>query len=182
MSEKNKQTELEQNLQNDVTDNDQSAGQDFNHDQDEVVNESKDNLDQCHAEISLWKDQCRRVSAEFENFKKRTERDQARWSENAKESVLIELLSIVDDFDRALQQENGDNDGISMMYQSFMKILEKHGVVAMDSYESFDPNFHEAIMQVESDVHESGQIVDVLAKGFMVKNRVLRPAKVSVAQ
>ena len=137
--------------------------------------------DQYQAEVTLWKDQCRRISAEFENFKKRTERDQIHWSEIAKESILKELLSLVDDFDRAMQQSS-DDKGLEMIRSAFIKLLEKHQVSVMNSYDSFDPEYHEAIMQVESADHETGQIVQVLSQGFMIKDRVLRPAKVSVAQ
>lgn len=135
----------------------------------------------CLAELSLWKDQCKRISADFENFKKRTEREQARWAEMAKESMLFELLSFVDTFELALAQQNGDKVGIEMVYQALMKLLTKHDVSVMAQIVDFDPQFHEAVMQVPSETHQSGQIVQVLSKGFMLKDRVLRPAKVSVA-
>ena len=134
------------------------------------------------AELSMWQDQCKRISAEFENFKRRVDKDKARWSEIAKESVLLDLLPFIDTFDAALQQKNSaDLTGIEMMYQTLLKILNKHDVSVMQPIKDFDPEFHEAVMQVQSDKHASGQIVDVLSKGFMIKDRVLRPAKVSVA-
>jgi len=135
----------------------------------------------CLAELSLWKDQCKRISADFENFKKRTEREQARWAEMAKESMLFELLSFVDTFELALAQQNGDKVGIEMVHQALMKLLVKHDVSIMAPTVDFDPQFHEAVMQVPSETHQSGQVVQVLSKGFMLKDRVLRPAKVSVA-
>lgn len=134
------------------------------------------------AEISLWKDQCKRISAEFENFKKRTERDQSRWADMAKEKIILDLLPFIDDFDRAMKQEGTDTTGIEMLYQSLIKLLEKNGVTMIKDNETFDPEFHEAVVQVESDVHESGQIVELFSQGFMMNGRVLRPAKVSVAQ
>lgn len=146
----------------------------------EEVKESES--DKCQAEVSLWKDQCKRISAEFENFKKRSERDQLRWVELSKEKMLKELLSIVDDFDRALKQEKSDNQGLSMMHNSFLKFLNKNNVSVMQNYENFDPEYHEAVMQIESADHTAGQIVDVFAHGFMIQDRVLRPAQVSVAK
>lgn len=164
---------------------DQASQQEFLKHEDQqdssVEQEDTSSNDQSYTEITLWKDQCRRISAEFENFKKRTDRDQVRWSEIAKESILKELLSLVDDFDRAIEQ-SGDDNGMKMIQQSFMKLLEKHGVKVMGETVEFNPEFHEAIMQVESADHESGQVVQILSKGFMIKDRVLRPAKVSVAQ
>ena len=136
----------------------------------------------CLAELSMWQDQCKRISAEFENFKRRVDRDKVRWSEMAKESILLEFLSFIDIFELALQQKDGvDHTGIEMVYQSLFKLLAKHDVTVMAQVAEFDPEFHEAVMQVASDKHISGQIVDVLSKGFMIKDRVLRPAKVSVA-
>ncbi len=136
----------------------------------------------CMAELSMWQDQCKRISAEFENFKRRVDKDKARWSEMAKESVLLDLLPFIDTFELALQQKNGaDLTGIEMVYQTLLKLLSKHDVSVMQVMQNFDPEFHEAVMQVQSDQHTSGQIVDTLSKGFMIKDRVLRPAKVSVA-
>ncbi|MCX5923557.1 MAG: nucleotide exchange factor GrpE [Candidatus Dependentiae bacterium] len=149
----------------------------------EVNPDDKKSAEQmCYAELSIWKDQCKRISAEFENFKRRTERDQLRWAEMAKESLLQELLSFIDTFDMALKEKNGtDCAGIEMAYQSLIKLLSKHDVSVMKHVADFDPEFHEAVMQVASDSHDSGQVVEILAKGFMLKDRVLRPAKVSVA-
>lgn len=135
----------------------------------------------CLAELSLWKDQCKRISADFENFKKRTEREQARWAEMAKESMLLEMVSFVDTFEMALKQQNGDKVGLEMVYQALMKLLAKQDVVVMPETKEFNPEFHEAIMQVPAADHVSGQVVEVLSKGFMIKDRILRPAKVSVA-
>ncbi|HSW76281.1 MAG TPA: nucleotide exchange factor GrpE [Candidatus Saccharimonadales bacterium] len=150
--------------------------------QEQKSQSSQDEISLCTAELSLWKDQCKRISAEFENFKRRTQRDQVRWAEIAKESILLELLSFVDTFEMALKQQNGtDCAGIEMSYQALIKLLQKHGVIAMHDTKTFDPEFHEAVMQVQSDKHQSGDIVEVLSKGFMIKDRVLRPAKVSVA-
>lgn len=142
---------------------------------------ASDEISMCLTELTLWKDQCKRISAEFENFKKRTEREQVRWAEIAKESILKELLSFVDTCQSALAVQTSDKVGIEMMYQSLLKLLSKHDVVAMPEVLEFDPQYHEAIMQVESANHTSGQIVQVLSQGFMIKDRVLRPAKVSVA-
>lgn len=136
----------------------------------------------CMAELSMWQDQCKRISAEFENFKRRVDRDKIRWADIAKESILLELLSFLDTFELALKQKDGvDHTGIEMVYQSLLKLLSKNDVMVMQQTVEFDPVFHEAVMQVQSENHTSGQIVDTLSKGFMLKDRVLRPAKVSVA-
>lgn len=138
--------------------------------------------DKCLAELSMWQDQCKRISAEFENFKRRVDKDKVRWAEIAKESILLELLSFVDTFELALQQKNGvDYTGIEMVYQSLLKLLNKQDVVMMEPAVEFNPQFHEAVMQIPSNDHKSGEIVQILSKGFMLKDRVLRAAKVCVA-
>lgn len=148
----------------------------------EPVEGQKSEVEMCLTELSIWKDQCKRVSADFENFRKRTEKEQVRWADIAKESVLYDLLSFVDSLDMALAQPQVDKVAIDMMYQSLMKILTKNEVKPMPQTKEFDPQFHEAIMQVASGEHQSGEIVQFLSKGFMLKDKVLRPAKVSVAQ
>ena len=154
----------------------------------QAENDESQKLDQndaslkCLAELSMWQDQCKRISAEFENFKRRMDKEKVRWAEMAKESMLFELLSFVDTFELALQQKDGvDHKGIEMVYQSLLKLLAKNDVTVMPAVKDFDPEYHEAVMQVVSEKHKSGEIVDFLAKGFVIKDRVLRPAKVSVA-
>lgn len=150
--------------------------------QNEVTTDGKKTeIEMCLTELSLWKDQCKRISADFENFKKRTEREQTRWADVAKESMLYDLLSFVDAFEIALAQPNIDKVALDMLYQSVLKILAKNDVKAMPEVVEFNPEFHEAVMQVASESRKSGEIVQFLSKGFMLKDRVLRPAKVSVA-
>lgn len=178
----------EKDLQGSMQEENQDAvGQEESIDQNEesieaFLKEQEDDSDRYAAEVSLWKDQCKRISAEFENFKKRNERDQLRWVELSKEKIFKEILPIVDDFSRALKQEGSSNEGLLLMQQSFIKFLQKNGVIMMQDYETFNPEFHDAVMQVESPEHVSGQIVEVFAQGFMMQDKVLRPAQVSVAK
>jgi molecular chaperone GrpE len=152
------------------------------------VEETQENeeLQFCKQELAQWKDQATRIFADFDNYKKRTEREQSQWMEVAQATILKDIISFVDDFDRALSQKTDDTKdlyaGMEMVHKSLMKLLEKYGVKEFTSYDHFDPELHEALMNVESDKHESGQIVQVLEKGFMHKDVVLRPAKVSVAK
>ncbi len=148
----------------------------------EFVNKKNDDLE----EINLWKDRFLRISAEFDNFKKRTERDKAYWIESAQLSLLKELLILIDDFDRALKQKNSENAelfvGIEIIYKSFIKILENYSVKEFSDYKKFDPELHEAMANIESKDHKSDYIVDILQKGFRIKDKVLRVAKVIVAK
>lgn len=154
--------------------------------QTEKVEESNSELAECQQELAQWKDQATRIFADFENFKRRTEREQAQWMQVAQTGVLKDLLSLVDDFDRALAQKTDETKdlyaGIEMIYASLTKVLNKYDVKEFESYDLFDPEKHEALMRVDSADHEEGYIVQVFEKGFMCKETVLRPAKVSVAK
>ncbi len=152
----------------------------------EHVMQNNEELDQCKLEVAKWKEQTARIFADFENYKKRMDREQASWMQTAQLSILKDLLTVVDNFDRALsvkQESQADMyTGIEMIYKSVVQVLQKYGVQEFASYEQFDPEFHEALMDIDSQNHTSGQIVQVLEKGFMIKDKVLRPAKVMVAK
>lgn len=153
-----------------------------------LENETENQLNQCKVTLAEWQDKYARLTADLENYQKRTVKERSAWAESAQEKLLLPLLSIVDNFDRAmeLKPEVSEDmqswvDGIAMMYTAFGDFLKNAGVKEV-SYDSFDPEFHEALMQVDSDEKESGQIVQIMEKGYMLNDRVLRPAKVSVAK
>jgi molecular chaperone GrpE len=140
-------------------------------------------LNECLLEKDEWKDRCLRTAADFENFKRRSEKERIQWITNTQSSVLADVLDIVDDFERALAQPaDQSREGFELIYKSLQKILQKYGVQEIKEVAEFDPNLHEAIMQVESTDHQAGQIVQVLQKGYRFKEQILRPAKVSVAK
>lgn len=144
----------------------------------------------CSKELQEWKDRCLRTAAEYENFKKRAEKEKGILIQHAQGQILRNLIDIVDDFDRAFASLAGKEDentklwlsGFTFIYQALNKLLANYGVQEMKEYKTFDPMYHEALMQVESPEHKSGDIVQVLAKGYLFKGHVLRPAKVSVAK
>lgn len=146
-------------------------------------------LETCFADRDMWKDRCMRAAADFQNFQHRVEKERVLVVELAQEKILKDLLSIFDDVDRAFSTPAPDHQdvkswitGFEMIRKGILKTLEKYGVVEFASYQEFDPELHEGIMQVEDSGKESGTIVHVLEKGFMYKNKVLRAAKVSVAK
>lgn len=148
-------------------------------------------LEACNQEINALKTTCKQLAADFENFKRRTELSRAHWTTEAQAELLLPLLSIVDDFDRAVAHYAKKDltpevdsllSGFVLINKSLYKFLSTYGVNPITSLQSFDPHLHEAVMQVQSQDHESGSIVEVLQQGFMYKDRVLRPARVTVAQ
>ncbi|HAR97372.1 MAG TPA: nucleotide exchange factor GrpE [Syntrophus sp. (in: bacteria)] len=130
-----------------------------------------------------------RAAADLENYKKRALRDKADAVKYGNENVIRDLLPLTDSLDRALKQAEASCDfeafrkGLEMLRGQLLGSLEKHGVQAIDSLEKpFDPNVHEAMMQVDSDAHEDNQVVDEFEKGYTLNGRLLRPARVSVCK
>jgi molecular chaperone GrpE len=131
-----------------------------------------------------------RTHADFENIKKRLEREKYSAIDYASEKFAKDMLSTIDTLDMALSSAAIDapaeellgklNEGIELTLKKFVETFEKHDITVVDT-EEFNPEFHNAVMQVDSDEHESGQIVQVMQKGYMFKERLLRPAMVSVA-
>ncbi len=153
----------------------------------------KSELEECKEKLSECEDRYLRMHAEFENIKKRMEREKEKSVAYAQEQFARDLLPVMDSLELALAsiptpEEGGDEhlqklrEGVQLTLDQFVKTFEKHHIKVVDIEEGFNPNFHEAVMQVESEEHESGQIVQVLQKGYTYKERLLRPAMVSVAK
>ena len=133
-------------------------------------------------------DQYLRVHADFENVKKRLEREKAQALEYANQGILKDLLPIIDTLEKALESaktlDNGDKiaEGLELTLGNFIKTLNRHNVEMIDTENGFDPNLHEAVMQVANDSKEDGEIEQVLQKGYRYKERTLRPAMVSIVK
>ena len=136
-------------------------------------------------------DRVLRVTAEFENYKKRMERETNDFRKFANESLIKDILPIVDNLERALEIPYGNNEkavqglreGVQMTLKGLLNSLEKFGVVPIDSLDkSFDPNFHQAVMQEESEGHPENTVSQELQKGYMMRDRLLRPAMVVVSK
>lgn len=130
-----------------------------------------------------------RARAEFANYKKRMEREQSEAYQRAVGSITKRYLDVVDDLDRALQNRPQEGEGaawangIELIYRKLLVAMENDGIKVMNTDGAdFDPNFHEAITSEDSDQHQSGQIIGVLQKGYLIGDRVLRPALVRVAR
>jgi molecular chaperone GrpE len=127
----------------------------------------------------------KRLAAEFENYKKRTAREQASLSARATEHLLKELLPIVDDLERALEaaeehEEAKLEEGVRLVHRQLASALEREGLAEIETNGKFDPHVHEALLSQPSDADE-GSVIEVLQKGYRLGDRVLRPARVVVA-
>ena len=130
-----------------------------------------------------------RERADFSNYKKRIDREQSQLSQTLSGNILKKYLVILDDLDRALKTRPTEGegaiwaDGIELIYRKLQKILESEGVTRMHAEnETFDPVRHEAISHEDSPDHKSGEIIEVVQQGYLIGDRVLRPALVRVAR
>lgn len=127
-----------------------------------------------------------RLQAEYDNFKKRTAKEKSAAHKYKAEDFAIEMLPIVDNFERAMQTETSAEDkgfyeGIKMVYNQLLQVLESQEIVPVETVgEEFDPNMHHAVMQTEEEEQPSNTVVEELQKGYMLKDKVIRPAMVKV--
>lgn len=145
----------------------------------------KSDFDKLKDELAEFKDKYLRLYSEFDNFRKRTSKEKLDLIHNANEQLLVSLLPIVDDFERASKaaEENTDVEGYKLIQDKFTKSMEKYGVKTMkvETGSDFDPDFHEAITQIPApDEKLKGKVVDVVEKGFLLNEKVIRYAKVVV--
>ena len=133
-------------------------------------------------------DRLLRIAAEFDNYRKRIDRERRDLSEFAAADVLFELLPILDNFERALQtpappEADGFRKGAELIHRQMLDLLRKRGVRPIEALGSdFDPNFHQAVIHEASDRHREGEVMQELQRGYMLGERLLRPAMVKVAK
>jgi len=146
-------------------------------------------LDECRAKTDEYLDGWQRSRAEFANYKKRIERDQVQAYQTAAGSVIKQFLDVLDDLDRALKSRPVEGEGavwaagIDLIYRKLVTILDGQGVKIMETEgQYFDPNLHDALTSEDCSEMESGQIISVVQQGYMLGDRVLRPARVRVAK
>lgn len=142
-------------------------------------------------EIARLKDLYLRAHAEMENLKKRTAKEKEEFTKYSQESLILSLLPAVDNLERALEAAKNDQGstnasaleaGVALILKQFLETLEKAGVKPVEARGTpFDPHFHHAVMQVETADLPEGTVVEVLQKGYLLKDRLLRPAMVKVA-
>jgi molecular chaperone GrpE len=139
-------------------------------------------LEATRREREEYLDALRRLKAEFENSRKRQERERSRILETASERLVAELLPVLDNLDRALEAEGDIHEGVQAIRDQLVAALGKEGLlpVASDG-QPFDPNVHEAVMSQPSDEYEEGTILQTFQRGYVLNGKPIRPAKVVVA-
>ena len=183
IKEESEQIQEEETLQTDDSDVE---------DQSEAVEDSQESeLESVKKELNDLKDTYARVHADFDNIKKRLEREKYTAVEYANEKFAKDMIPVMDALDGAMKSVESDADkaelfnklkeGIELTHKQFLTQLEKHGVTMVSHDEPFDPNIHNAVQSMDSDEVESGRIVQTFQTGYKYKNRPLREAMVVVA-
>jgi molecular chaperone GrpE len=139
------------------------------------------------AERDEYLDHLKRVAAEFENYRKRAARDQENLAARAAERLVRELLPVLDGLERAIEaaeehEEAKLEEGVRLVHRQFAEALRKEGLQEVPTEGDFDPHVHEALMARPDEGREAGAIVDVVQKGYRIGEKVIRPARVIVAE
>lgn len=148
--------------------------------------DKKEKKDPRDEKIADLEDRVKRQMAEFENFRKRTDKEKSQMYDMGAKNVIEKILPVIDNFERGLESvpEGSDKafvDGMQMIYKQLSGELEKLGVKPIEAVgQPFDPNFHNAVMQTESEEYESGTVAQELQKGYMYHDTLVRPSMVSV--
>ena len=153
------------------------------------IGELKKKLEEKEKEIKEVHDRLLRLAADFENYKKRAARDKEDWTKFANEDLIKAILPFVDNLERAVNhaQKVADTgvliEGVRLTIQQILQTLNKFGLSSFQSVgKPFDPTVHEAMLVVETNKHEPNQVVEEFQKGYLLNDRLLRPATVSVSK
>ncbi len=190
---KEKELNKEQEEDQETCENETCEEQEDQKEECEQSEENEISIEDLQAQIQMLKDENLREHADFENIKKRLEKEKYQAISYAHEQFARDLLPIIDALENALLSKGEEDinneevvkkykEGIELTTQQFYKCFEKHNIKPVNCEGEFDPNVHEAIMKEDSDEVESGHIVKSFQKGYTIKDRVLRPAMVSIAK
>jgi molecular chaperone GrpE len=140
-------------------------------------------------ELARCRDRLLRTTAEFDNYRKRTERERRELADRTVETLLLDLVGIVDDFERAINAEAGGGSveayrqGVELIHRRVLDMLGRRGVTPIDAEGAdFDPNLHQAVTTEPAGDRRDGEVVEQLRRGYMIGERLLRPAMVKVAR
>jgi molecular chaperone GrpE len=157
--------------------------------EDTVPQTAEEKIAKAEADAKEAYDRFLRASAELENYKKRSQKDMADFRKYANASLVKDLLGVVDNLERAIESSNENkaegkvSEGLNLTLKELLKIFEKFHACPISALgETFDPCFHQAMMQKESDDHPENVVLDELQKGYMIHDRLLRPAMVIVSK
>jgi len=191
MEEQGKDSVVSEKEEETLTEQEETTDNSSDNENDEEINQityeelQKEN-ETLLSKVEQLNDRMLRIQAEFENYKRRTEKERIAERKYKSQDLANELLPVLDNFERALQTETVDEnkgfvEGIEMVYNQLISALKSEEIEPIETENKpFDPNFHHAVMQVEDDEYEPNTVVEELQKGYMLKDKVIRPAMVKV--
>jgi len=150
--------------------------------------ESPDQIEELRREKDALQDRLLRTAAEFDNYRKRVDRERRDLADYMKSDILAEVLPILDNFERAMQAPSGGEGeplrkGVELIHKQMLDFLRKHGVTPIEAAGAeFDPNFHQAVIHEASPSHREGEVIEELQRGYMLGDKLLRPAMGKVAK
>jgi len=154
-----------------------------------AADNSEKELETLKKQLEQEKDRCLRLNAEFENQRKRLQKEKEEFVKYANEKLIIELIDIMESLERGLENAKGSSNkekliqGMELIYKQFKNVLEKNGLVPIKALgEKFDPYKHEAMMQTPSDDIEEDTVLEEFSRGYMLNNKVIRYSKVRVSK
>jgi molecular chaperone GrpE len=144
-------------------------------------------IEDLQRDLAALQDRLLRTAAEFDNYRKRIDRERRELSEYAASDVLLELLPIIDNLERALVTPGAEDDpvrkGVELIHKQMLDVVRKRGVRPIEAAGAmFDPKYHNAVIHEESSEHPDGEVIQELQRGYMLGDRLLRPAMVKVAK
>jgi molecular chaperone GrpE len=166
-----------------------TTGDPASNDNEDAAARLQSQIEALNQEKTALYDQLLRRQAEFENYRKRVERERSEVYQRARSEVLLELLPIVDNFERALSSlEKGEGEaaalrqGVELIHRQFNDALAKFGLEPVEAVgQTFDPHLHEAVTTEPTDEHEENTVIEEFERGYKIGDKLLRPAKVKVA-
>lgn len=188
---KNEETSTVENVEDTTSDSDNSSNDSSNEDSSEetAVDPKDEEIQQLQLKANENEEKYLRLYAEFENYKRRIQKENETNKTYQSQRVLTDILPTIDNIERALQIEGDDESfkslqkGVQMVHESLLRALKDNGLEEIESEgQAFDPNFHQAVVQDDNPDFKSGDITQELQKGYKLKDRVLRPSMVKVNQ
>lgn len=178
--EKKVNEELDEEVKNETPDAEETKEEEVREEQPEDTADAEANSEEDEAVNTKYL----RLMADFQNYKRRVEKEKGDIYAYANEKLVSQLLDVIDNFERALLHDEADDsyvEGMKMIFKQLTGVLEKAGLEEINALgEDFDPNFHNAVMTEDNDDYDSGKVTEVMQKGYLLNKKVIRPSMVKV--
>lgn len=190
MEKKAKEDFVEHNLENENADNNLEATIDeMDNDKETNIDELLEKYNNKATEYEELSNRYIRLQADFNNFRKRTEKERESIYQYASQDLITSLLPVIDNFDRALKVDTEESTleslykGVEMVYKQLMEALQSNGLEEINALgEKFDPNYHHAVAQEEKENYDENVVTEIFLKGYKIKEKVIRPSMVKVSK